>query len=186
MKKIVMMMAALTIAAAGFGQHRPMHRSHHRADAMTQALGLDSAQSAAIKSINRKYHQQVQQLKGDTSRAFDTKKDELKSLRDTREQEIDKVLTAEQRKKRETLQAERVEKRHKAMEARRDSHDERIKSKLSIDDKKLEEMRKARKESFSAAQVEYEKKLKTILTKEQFDEWKEMQDNRKKAQHRSR
>jgi Spy/CpxP family protein refolding chaperone len=179
MKKIAMMMAAMTIVVAGFSQHGNMHRRGHRGHAAQEALGLDSAQHAAIKSINKKYHNQARKVKDDSTRTFDARKTELKSIRESREQEISKILTPEQRKKRDAMKEQRGENRKREVQARRERRDERIKSNLSIDDKQLQQMKKARKESFSAAQKEYEKKLKTILSKEQYDSWKEMQDKRK-------
>jgi Spy/CpxP family protein refolding chaperone len=184
MKKIAMMMAAMTIVVAGFSQHRNVQRHGHRGYTMKESLSLDSAQDAAIRSINRKYHEQARKVKDDSSRTLDARRTELKSIRESREQEVYKVLTVEQRKKRDAIKEQRTESRKRDVQARRDRRDEQIKSTLSIDDKKLQEMKKAREESFSAAQKEYEKKLKTILSKEQYDSWKEMQHNRK--EHRGK
>jgi hypothetical protein len=184
MKKIAMMIAAMTIVVAGFGQHRNVKAHGHRGYTMHEALSLDSAQDAAVKKINRKYHEQARRVKEDTSRTLDARRAELKSIRESREQEVYKVLTAEQREKRDAIKKQRTESKKREVQARRDRRDEQIKSTLSIDDKKLQEMKKAREESFSTAQKEYEKKLKTILSKEQYESWKDMQNNRK--EHRGK
>jgi Spy/CpxP family protein refolding chaperone len=183
MKRVVMMMAALTIAATGFAQHRHPHynRQGQRGPGIKETLGLDSAQYATIKGINRKYHQKARTIRMDTSQSFDLKRKEFKSLQDARQKEITTVLTPEQHKKWETAKKERKEKRQEATKARKQHRDDRIKSNLSINDEQLEKMRKARKESFDKAQSDYEKKLKSILTEEQFKKWKEMDGKRKRA-----
>jgi protein CpxP len=177
MKQIVMMMMAVAITVTGFGQHRHERGSAHgqRGTEMKEALGLDSAQYATIKGINRKYHDQARSLKQDTSQSLELRQKGFKSLRDAREQEINKVLTPDQNKKLDGLKQARKDKREEATKARKGRRDDQVKSKLSISDDQLGKMKKAREESFGQAQKDYEKKLKSILSDEQFKKWKEMQ-----------
>lgn len=182
MKRIVMMLVAVTIAAAGFGQHRHGHfyRQSNRGPGIKETLGLDSAQYASIKDINKKYHQKARTVRFDTSQSIDAKRKNLKSLHDAKQKEISGVLTPDQEKKWETVKKERRERRQEAREAFKQAREDRIKSNLSINDEQLEKMRKARKESFDQAQKEYEKKLKSILSDDQFKKWKEMDGKRKR------
>jgi Spy/CpxP family protein refolding chaperone len=182
MKKLMMMIIAVAMAAVGYAQHghgRP-HRQGQRGPDMKETLGLDSAQYASIKGINQKYHERAVTLRRDTTRTIDARRTEFKSLHDARQKEINTVLTPEQRKKLETVKNERAERRKEAQKAFRDKRDNRIKSNLSISDKQLEEMKKARKESFEQAKNDYDWKMKSLLNEEQFKKWKEMDENKRR------
>lgn len=189
MKRNSLVFAALMITVASFGQHRHHGhgRDHRQPDqGLKESLSLDSMQYATIKGINRKYSEQSRTLRHDSTRTFDEKKNDWKRLNDERQTEISKVLTPEQKTKWESLKKERVENRKAAQLEYKARRDNLMKSRLSINDAQLEKMKTARRESFEKARKDYESQLKSILTKEQFDKWKELNGDSKKDRRKRR
>jgi Spy/CpxP family protein refolding chaperone len=185
MKRNLLVLAALIIVSAGFGQVRPRHSNHH-GPSMKEALSLDSAQFATIKGINRKYSERAKVLRHDTVRTVDAKRKDWQQLQEQRTRDINSVLTPVQQSKLEDFKKQRVEHRQAAKAEAKARRDGRIKSQLSLTDEQLAKMKSARKKSFDQARKDYETEMKKILTKEQFEEWKKMNEGKRERKSKGK
>lgn len=184
MKRNLLVVAALVIITAGYGQVGPGKGRRHHGPSMREELSLDSVQYATIKGINRKYSERARELRKDTVTRMEEKRESFKSLREERSEEIDNVLTPEQRTRWQALKKQRIDDRQAARLEAKARKDARIKSRLSLSDDQLAKMKSARKESFEQARKDYESRMKKILTKDQFNEWQKM--NKEKSPRKKR
>ncbi|MBX2964888.1 MAG: hypothetical protein KF845_01995 [Cyclobacteriaceae bacterium] len=205
MKKSVMLAAAMITGTIIFAQHEDGR--HKRAggygETMKTVLSLDDNQDEAIREINKKYATRHVELRKDSTQTREEKRAESQSLMKERKDEIKAVLTPEQNAKWEEHKTQRLEKRKEHRKKGVDKHRERVKTDLSLSDEQAAKMQEAgkafreksrelkkdgkgEKEEFKKLKTEYDTTVKSILTDEQYQKWREMKNEKRKKQNRKR
>ena len=124
----LMFSAALMCAPMGFAQSdnaKPSsstqassdqmdHKGHHggkHMDKMMDQLNLTDDQKAQVKKLHEDGHDQMKQIKSDSSLSAAQKKDKIKQLHQDQMAKMEALLTPEQKTKWEQMKAEHKEKR---------------------------------------------------------------------------
>jgi len=205
MKKSLMMVIAMVISTFAFAQHtKGKHDGEKKIDNMKAALSLDDNQYATIKGIEKKYASQYASIKKDSSLTKEKKKASIHSVRDEQNKEINSVLTPAQQTKWKTYRAEQKSKRKETKQKAVEQRDAKMKEALSLSDEQFVKMKNANtdlkdkmhavnkdgKRDKAASQkikADHEADVKTILSAQQFEQWKtyraEMKDKRKHKHH---
>jgi hypothetical protein len=205
MKKTLILIGMMTIWGLTFAQ-RHNHNAHNadevaarKADKMKSALRLNETQYASIKEINKKYAAKVSVLRSDTTTRETERRDQFKEIRVQRENEISKVLSREQNTKWDSIRTERKKNMHNHnYRVGKDAKREALKA-LNLSEaqsKQLDDSRKilkekiliihndstlseqTRKDKVRVARSDHANAVKTILTEDQYQQWKEMKKRR--------
>jgi Spy/CpxP family protein refolding chaperone len=203
MKKYLMLSVAILTGSVMFAQHHGGEkRREEMGEKMKTELALTDAQYAAVKAINKKYHNQYSELRKDSTRTKEEKMKTIKDLHTARQSEVNALLNAEQKQKWAALQTERRERGKARMKMASERHEARLKDELKLTDDQFvkvqaagkafhEKMRAAheiqnapsdsRKAAFDQARADYDQAMKEILSAEQYQKWLD-----KKAEMRKR
>lgn len=204
MKKSMIFLGLMIASTVMFAQRRmdPMERAAKQAERMKTELGLDEVQYNSVKAINEDHAAKLKKVWADSSLSKETKQQQMKSLHNERETALKKVLTEEQHKKLVANRSDQRSKHGARMAKHRGDFAERMQKELSLTDEQTEkvktinrefgqEFRTLRNDStmpkednkarMKQLRDDYQKKLKTILTEEQFDKWE-----KQKSEHRRR
>ena len=193
MKKYLMLSVAILTSSVMFAQHHGGEkRREEMSDKMKTELALTDAQYAALKAINKKYHNQFSVLRKDSTHTKEEKMKTIKELHSARQSEITALLNAEQKQKWATLQAERKEQGKNRMKMASERHEARLKDELKLTDDQFAKVQQAgksfhekiqathhledansdtRKAAFDKARADYDQAMKAILSKEQYQKW---------------
>ena len=171
-------------------------RGHQRdvADDMRKELSLSDDQVARIKSIDESYRARFHDLRIDSTTTKEQRMKSMHSLGDARRKEINGVLTEQQK---ETWNAHQTARRdeHRA-HSQKVTEDRalKLKSDLGMSDTQFSKFQDAnktftekamklkqqsmsddsRKDAFRKLRNDYDKSVKSILSKDQYKKWSEM------------
>jgi len=88
-----MMMTTIIFAQRHANVRKGMHNS---AEELKTELSLNDAQYAKVNDLNQKFTSQMQALRSDSSKARDTRREEMKNINVERKSEMKKILTEKQ------------------------------------------------------------------------------------------
>jgi Spy/CpxP family protein refolding chaperone len=204
MKKVFIGMAlAAFVATTACAQDQSLNASpdktkmhHHRGDALAQ-LNLTDEQKNEMKAINDDFHQQMSDLKKSEDKITVTEwKNKMATIRKDHKDKVEKVLTDDQKASLKTMHKEhgnrfrhnkgnRIERMKKELNLTDDQSaaiqksfgESMQKMKAIHDDKSLTDDQK--KEQFKTLHSQQEESLKSILTPDQYNKFREL-----KKQHR--
>jgi Spy/CpxP family protein refolding chaperone len=204
MKKVFIGMAlAAFVATTACAQDQSLNASpdktkmhHHRGDALAQ-LNLTDEQKNEMKAINDDFHQQMSDLKKSEDKITVTEwKNKMATIRKDHKDKVEEVLTDDQKASLKTMHKEhgnrfrhnkgnRIERMKKELNLTDDQSaaiqksfgESMQKMKAIHDDKSLTDDQK--KEQFKTLHSQQEESLKSILTPDQYNKFREL-----KKQHR--
>lgn len=179
-----------------FAQEKGRKHPHHRdvVGEMKRELSLSDDQVQRIRSIDESYRGKFHDLRIDSVTSKEEKMKRMRSLGETKKKEVESVLTPEQKAAWETRIAARREQHRARAQQVKEERAARMKSELSLTDKQFEKLQNAqrefkdkasklrdkrlseesRKAEFRELRQEHEKKVKSILNKDQYQKWIEM------------
>jgi Spy/CpxP family protein refolding chaperone len=204
MKKSMIFFGLMIASTVMFAQRKvdPMERAAKQAEHMKKELGLDEVQYKAVKAINEEHAGKVMKLFGDSTISQEAKHQQMKTLRNEKETALRKVLTEEQHKKRLANQSDHHRKHGAKMAKHRGNYAGRMQKELSLTDEQNAKMKAINREfgqkfralrndstlskednqtKMKQLKVEYQEKMKSVLTEEQFEKWEQL-----KSEHRRR
>lgn len=204
MKKSMIFFGLLIASTVMFAQRKvdPMERATKQAEHMKKELGLDEVQYKAVKAINEEHAGKLMKVFGDSTISKEARHQQIKTLRDEKETALKKVLTEEQHKKQLANQSDHRRKYGTRMAKHRGDYADRMQKELSLTDEQNAKLkainrefghkfRSLRNDSTMSKEGtktkmkqlgdEYQKKMKSVLTEEQFEKWEKL-----KSEHRRR
>jgi hypothetical protein len=198
METKIMVLAAMLISVmmvAQQGMRNPQNRGITQHEQMKSELGLSDDQFARIQGIDKTYSEKHAEVRSDSTLSREVRFEKQQALRTAKENEIKAILTAEQNALREKKKAEHKEMRKGSQQKGKGYRNYHMKSSLSLtDDQKVKineantvywEKRKALKNSpeYQSIQQEHDATVKSILSEQQYTQWKDEQRNGKGPRH---
>lgn len=204
MKKSIIFFGLMIVSTIIFAQRRmdPMERAAKQAERMKTELGLDEVQHKAVKAIHEDHAAKLTKVWRDSTMSKETKHQQMKALHNERETALRKVLTEEQHKKLMANRSDHLNKQRTRMAAQRNSdYTERLQKELSLTHEQTDKvksihqefgqkLRSARNDSTMSKEdnkarmkqlrSEYHKKMKTVLTEEQFNKWEKLKSDQRR------
>ena len=203
MKKGMIFFGLMIVSTIMFAQGRmdPMERAAKQAERMKTELGLDEVQYKAVKAINEDHAAKLTKVWRDSTISKESKHKQMKALHSEKETALKKVLTEEQHKK---LAANRSEQRNRhgaRMAGNRGDFAEKMQKELSLSGEQTEKVKAINREfaqkfrtlrndstgskednraKMKQLRDEYQKKLKTVLSDEQFKKWEKLKSEHKR------
>jgi hypothetical protein len=193
----------MIITTVMFAQRKtdPMERAAIQAEKMKSELGLDDVQIKAVKAINEEFSAKYRQAFGDSTMSREERHKKMRTLHEEKDAALKKVLNDDQYKK--MLANRSNAKEHSARMAKyRGDHANRMKESLSLSDEQFQKIKAMDKEfgdkfrtirtdstlsrddlrsKVKQLRSEYNSRMKSVLTEEQFQKWeKQKQERRKK------
>lgn len=178
----------------------PMERAAKQAEHMKKELGLDEVQYKAVKAINEEHAGKLRTMFGDSTLSKEAKHQQMRTLRNEKEAALKKVLTEEQNTKRVANQTDHHRRSGARMAKHRGDYADRIQKELSLSDEQSAKLKainqefgqkfralrndstlsmEGNKTGMKQLRDEYQKKMKSVLTEEQFEKWEKL-----KSEHR--
>jgi hypothetical protein len=204
MRLSVLILGAVMMTSVMTAQNsEPVKHRLNQADRMKSVVALNDQQYSKIKSIEEQYQQKHLELRKDTTNR-EQKRGSLENLRKERRKEIEAVLTPDQKSKWTAYKAEQKVQRKEQREAHHKKMEEEMRTKLSLTDDQQTKLREAQKEFKSQARSaktsvkspeenraamkslreQHETKVKSILSADQYDKWKEIKKERRGEKNR--
>lgn len=204
MKKHLVLIAFTLAGAMAFAQEKERgHRRHDITEEMKKELSLSDDQYQRIKAIHESYRAKMHDLRIDSVKSRDDKREAMKSLIDVRRKEVDGVLTPDQRATWESRTTARNEKHRAHSQKVAADRMLKLKTELSLTDRQFEKFQAAnktfrdkasklkegalneeqKKAEFRKLREEHEKSIKSILNKDQYKKWSEMKKKRGAGHH---
>lgn len=196
-------MGLLIVSTVMFAQRKvdPMERAAKQAEHMRTELGLDDVQYKAVKAINEEHAGKLTKVWRDSTLSKEAKHQQMKSLVNEKETALEKVLTEDQNKKRMANQSDRRKKNSARMTKHRDNYAERMQNELSLTEDQATKLKTINREfrqkssalrndsTMSKEEIttkvkelrdQHQKKLKSVLTEEQFKKWEKFKDENRR------
>lgn len=203
MKKSMILFGLMIISTIMFAQRRmdPMERAAKQAERMKTELGLDEVQYKAVRAISEEHAAKLTKISRDSTLSKEARHQQMKAYHNEKEAALQKVLTEAQRKKLAENRSEQRSKHSGRMARHQGDYGDRMKKELSLSDDQTEKIKAINREfgqKFSALRNdstisnvdnkksmkqlrdEHQKKLKSVLTEEQFDKWEKMKSEHKR------
>jgi len=201
MKTKMMVLVAMMISVMMVAQpneRAPQTRGIQQHEQMKSDLGLSETQYARIQDIDKAYSVKHSEIRSDSALSRETRYEKQQSLSVAKEKEIKAVLTAEQNATWEQKKAERREMRKGRYGKSEGSRGRNMKASLSLtadQEKNMNEANKVYREKrealknnavFKNLQDEHDAAVKSILTVEQYAQWKDQRKHRPMNKHQGR
>ena len=180
-------------------------RGHQRdvTEEMRKELSLSDDQYSRIKSIDESYRARFHDLRIDSARTKEEKMKSMRSLGDARRKEIDGVLTQQQRDDWSKHQTARREEHRAHSQQVGEDRALKLKKDLGMSDTQFSKFQAAnktfrekasqlrqdaksdegKKDAFKKLRADYDKSMKSILTKDQYKKWSDMKSDMKNKHH---
>ena len=203
MKKHLVLIAFIMAGTVVFAQDKGRGHQRDVTEEMRKELPLSDDQYSRIKAIDESYRAHLHDLRIDSARTKEEKMKSMRSLGDARRKEIDGVLTQQQRddwSKRQT--ARREEHRAHSQQVGEDRA-LKLKKDLGLSNTQFTKFQDAnktfrekashlrqeansdesKKDAVKKLRADYDKSMKSILTKDQYKKWSDMKSDQKKKHH---
>jgi len=203
MKKSMIFFGLMIASTAIFAQRNgdPMERAARQAERMKTELKLDDVQYKAVKAINEEHAGKLVKVRLDSTLSKDAKHQQMKTMHNERETALKKVLTEEQQKNRSVNVSEQRRDHGAGMAKHRADYADRMQKELSLDEEQTaklkvinqefgQKFRTLRNDSTMSKEdnkarmkqlrEEHQKKVKSVLTDEQFKKLEKLRSDHKR------
>lgn len=180
----------------------PMQRAAKQAERMKTELGLDEVQHKAVKAIHEDHAAKLTKVWRDSTISKEAKHQQVKALHNERETALKKVLTKEQHQKLIANRSDHHAKQRTRMAGHRGGDfAERMQKELSLTNEQTDKVKSINQEFGQKLKTvrndstmskddnrvrmrqlrdDYHKKMKTVLTEEQFNKWEKLKSEQKR------